>query len=156
MSAKKTGIALYGNIALERGYCKDCGTTAFIKNGVLACCGTEINKTPDKFYRVSGSPQHRKLPPVKDRQRKLEEQENKCFYCDVEFDSIRWRKGRAIRIRIHWDHKLPYAYSQNNHSENFVAACHVCNAIKSDKVFQTVEEAQIYLLDRRKAKGYDF
>ena len=156
VTKSKAGMALYGNIALERGYCKECDTTAFVRNGKLACCGAEFSKVPDKYYRVSGSPQGRKTPPAAEKRRILEEQENKCFYCDVEFDSLRWRNGRAIRIKLHWDHKLPYAYSQNNHTSNFVAACHVCNGIKSDKVFQTVEEAQIYLQDKRKAKGYDF
>lgn len=154
--SKAPTISLYGNVAIGRGYCTDCETTAFIQDGKLACCGKEYTKVPKKFHREAGAPQRRKLPPKAARERILEEQENCCFYCGVEFGELRWKKGRAVRIKLNWDHKLPYAYSQDNNTTNFVAACHVCNGIKSSRVFQTVEEAQIYLQDRRKAKGYDF
>lgn len=32
-------VALYGNVSLERGYCKDCEGTTIIKNGRYMCCG---------------------------------------------------------------------------------------------------------------------
>ena len=66
------------------------------------------------------------------------------------------RQEKALTIKVNWDHQLPYAFSQNNATSNFVAACHVCNGIKSDRLFKTVEEAQLYLAQKRKQKGYDF
>ena len=40
---------------------------------------------------------------------------------------------------------MPYAYSLNNLSANFGAACHICNGWKSDHVFQSLDEARVYL-----------
>jgi 5-methylcytosine-specific restriction endonuclease McrA len=109
-----------------------------------------------KFHRETEAAQQRKTPPKAEKDKILKDQENRCFYCGVTFENFRFRNGKPIKIRIHWDHQLPYAYSQNNKASNFVAACHVCNGIKSDHVFKTVEEVQIYLADKRKLKGYDF
>lgn len=41
-----------------------------------------------------------------------------------------------------------------NSTPNFVAACHVCNGIKSDKLFQTLDEARVFIQLAREAKGY--
>jgi hypothetical protein len=49
---------------------------------------------------------------------------------------------------------VPYAYSQDNGTPNFVAACHVCNGLKSAKMFRTIDEARGYLASKRAAKGY--
>ncbi len=152
----KPVIALYGTVALEKGYCPNCHGTSFIRNGCFVCCDAPVAGEPKKFHRETESPQQRKTPSKSAKDRILEEQEGRCFYCDVLFDAPRFRNGKPITIKIHWDHQLPYAYSQNNATSNFVAACHVCNGIKSDHLFRTVEEAQIYLAAKRKQKGYDF
>lgn len=153
---KKHVVALYGNVALERGYCKSCQSMALIKNGKFACCDTPVNDTPSKFERQSEPLFARKTPSKHHKDRILEQQEHRCFYCGVAFDTYRYRDGLPVLIRVHWDHQLPFTYSQNNRTENFVAACQVCNGIKSSHLFQTVEEAQVYIAGRRKAKGYDF
>ncbi len=149
-------IALYGNVALARGYCKKCRGMYFIKNGHFVCCDTPIAEEPKRFKRESEAPLGRKTPPKAEKDKILEEQEYRCFYCDVLLESTRFRNGKPLTVRIHWDHQLPYAYSQNNATSNFVAACHVCNGIKSDRLFRTVEEAQVYLANKRKQKGYDY
>ena len=153
----KHGIALYGNVAIERGYCKKCKSTAFIKEGKFVCCDNPATiAIPDKYHRVSEPPLGRKRPPKAEQERILTEQEYSCFYCGVAFGSHHRRSGKPITIKIEWDHRLPYILTRNNETGNFVAACHVCNGLKSDKVFQDVEEAQIYLAHKRKDKGYDF
>lgn len=149
-------MALYGNVAIERGICPNCRGTSFIKNGSTVCCDVPINNEPKKFHREIESPQHRKTPPKIEKDRILEEQEYRCFYCSVLLESTRFRNGKPLMIRVNWDHQLPYAFSQNNTISNFVAACHVCNGIKSDRLFRTVDEAQLYLAQKRKQKGYDF
>jgi len=149
-------MALYGNVAIERGFCKKCGTTSFIKNGLFMCCDTSTNEEPKRFHRESVAPPGRKTPPQVEKEKILKEQEYRCFYCGVLFDSMRFRNGKSLTIKVNWDHQLPFAFSQNNSSSNFVAACHVCNGIKSDRVFRTVEEAQVFLANKRKQKGYDF
>lgn len=155
-SNKTPTVALYGNVSLPRGYCKSCEGTSIIKDGKFLCCGEPTNITPKTFERIIIPCQGRKTPTVAEKRFILEEQEHRCFYCGVEFDSIRYRNGLPVTIKINWDHQMPFVYSQNNKTSNFVAACHVCNGIKSSRLFQTVEDAQVHLADRRKSKGYDF
>ena len=84
----------------------------------------------------------------------LTAQENRCFYCARTFGVRIARGSRDVILRCEWDHQVPYAYAQNNMPENFVAACHVCNALKSSFLFRTVDEAQTFLALRWPAKGY--
>ena len=153
---KKHVMSVYGNTSLERGYCENCKAMAIIRNGILQCCDSPINDLPTKFERVSNPSYGRKTPTKADKDRILRSQDNRCFYCGASFGSIRFRHGIPLIIKIEWDHQLPFAYSQNNYANNFVASCKVCNGIKSDHIFQTIEEAQVYLAERRKSKGYDF
>lgn len=153
---KKHVIALYGSVSLERGYCSNCETTSIIKGGKFLCCDRLVEDVPTKFERISEPFFKRKTPTKNEKIKILEEQEHRCFYCGVLFDSIRYRNGIPVTIKLEWDHKLPFIYSQNNDVYNFVASCSVCNGIKSSLLFQTVEEAQVYLADKRKSKGYDF
>lgn len=64
------------------------------------------------------------------------------------------RDGDPVRLLLNWDHFVPYVHSQNNHGVNFLAACHVCNGIKGDRCFGTVDEAKSYIIAQRIAKGY--
>lgn len=153
---KKPRMALYGNIAIPKGYCPKCKEIVFIRNGLFVCCNNPVQVEPQKFHRETESPQKRKTPPKTEKSKILEQQENCCFYCNVTFETIRYRNGKPFTIKIDWDHKLPFSYSQNNTVSNFVAACHVCNRIKSNVVFRTIEEAQVHLADKRRLKGYDF
>lgn len=153
---KTTTVALYGNVSLDRGYRPDCDGISIIKNGRYICCGEVAKGTPTKFERIVEPEQGRKTPTSTEQRRILSEQDDRCFYCDVRLNTIRYKNGLPVYIKVNWDHKTPHAFSQNNSTHNFVAACHVCNGIKSDRLFQTVEEAQVYLSDRRRAKGYDF
>lgn len=149
-------MVLFGNTSIYRRKCRVCGGAAFVIDGKLTCCGVPVNSVPKGFIRECEPVQCRKSPPVLEKKRLLELQENRCFYCGVAFGSIHIRNGKPIKIMLNWDHQLPYAYSQNNKTENFVAACHVCNGIKCDKIFRDVEEAQVYLTLKRAGKGYDF
>lgn len=149
-------IAIYGNVPLQRAYCSECDSYAIVKNGILQCCGNPCDITPLKYERMSNPDAVRKAPSKSAQDKILQDQEDCCFYCGVRFGSVRHRDGKPFLIRIHWDHKLPYAYSQNNSNGNFVASCHVCNQMKSDKIFQTVDEAQIYLKNKRNSRKYDF
>jgi len=153
---KYNTVTLYGNVSMQRGYCKECGGMAFIKNGRYACCGELAEGTPTKFERMTEPFFGRKTPSKSQKDRILREQNDRCFYCSVLLGSYRYKNSMPFLIKINWDHRLPFAYSQNNKTENFVAACHVCNGIKSDHLFQTIEEAQVYIAEKRKSKGYDF
>jgi len=60
---------------------------------------------------------------------------------------------KIVKVIPCWDHYIPYAYSQNNYPYNFVAACALCNGIKSSHLFDTLEEAIEYVKRRRAKKG---
>lgn len=149
-------MSLFGNVSLQRAFCKTCKDYSFIREGKFLCCGARFGDTPKSFVRVSEPAAKRKTPTTNEKRRILSEQDGRCFYCGVRLGSIRTRNGKSFMVKIHWDHKMPFAYSQNNHAGNFVAACHVCNGIKSSHIFSTVKEAQIELSSRRREKGYDF
>lgn len=156
MARKRKGeyVGLYGNVHLMKGWCENCRDFSFIIDGVLECCEVNITADPKRYKRETHPEQRRKPLSKKRKQDQIDVQENKCFYCNRSFGTTVFRKNKPVRLRVHYDHLVPYAYTQDNTKENFVAACHVCNVIKSSLVFQTVEEAQIYILDKWNSKGY--
>ena len=147
-------VALYGNIALVKGYCKYCRDNAFVVAGIIQCCGVSFEPKP-QFFKREFEPENRKRrPPPKYRKEQLMRQGNRCLYCERTLETQVIRGARAIRLRIEWDHMLPHAFSQDNRETNFVAACHICNSFKSNLVFQTLEQARIFILDKWKHGGY--
>lgn len=156
-SKRKHIIALYGNVSIPRAYCPDCQHYAFVLHGRLNCCERVLQQLkPKKFIRLSSPYNGRRLPPQAERDLVLSNQDGRCFYCEALFGDEGYRNNTPIRINMAWDHQVPFAYSQDNHMYNFVAACQVCNGIKSSMIFQTVDEAKVYLALRREEKGYDW
>jgi 5-methylcytosine-specific restriction endonuclease McrA len=149
-----THIALFGGVALIKGHCQKCLRSSIVSDGKFACCGRAVKGVPDQIKRESVSEGRRRPLPLKARAAQLQLQNYRCFYCDLSFGSIVFRKGRAITLRTEWDHSIPFAYSQDNRPSNFVAACQVCNALKHSFVFQTEEEAKVYVKLERERKGY--
>jgi 5-methylcytosine-specific restriction endonuclease McrA len=76
-------------------------------------------------------------------------QSNRCAYCLTTFGSVVYWRKRNVRLQIEWDHLVPFAYNRDNRPANFVAACHICNRIKSSLLFQTMDEARAYIQARR-------
>lgn len=105
-------------------------------------------------FAITGSGR-RKKPTVEQRREILNRQNNRCLYCDNEFGAEVRRKMMAINLRLHWDHFVPYSYGLTNGGTNWVAACHVCNGIKSARMFDSVAEAQAYIRERWDQKGYE-
>lgn len=149
-------IAIFGRISIERGYCKYCKSEAFIKDGCLLCCGAIAPKKPTKYKRVSDTSQRRKKPSPEAQQRILLEQLFKCFYCDKPFGALQARGRESFLLEVTWDHRLPYVLFNNSDDDNFVAACQICNSLKRDIVFSTVEDARFYLAHQRLKKGFNF
>jgi hypothetical protein len=148
----KSWMALYGSVVIQRAICPQCGRTALVIDRVMACCGTEP-PPPTGFKRECLPDGLRHLPPIAARRERLRIQENKCFYCLNTF-GMRVLRGRQIlRLRLEWDHLLPFAYAQDNSSANFVAACYICNRMKSDKLFKTTDEVRSYVAQKWKQKG---
>jgi len=147
-------VGLYGKVRIIKAWCEDCQGYFIVQEGKLSCCDKPIDADPGRYKRESEPEQRRKAPPLKERQKQLEDQHYRCFYCSRSFDSTVYRNGKAVRLKVHYDHMIPYSLTQDNSVSNFVAACHVCNGIKTDFCFHTVEEAQIYIQGRWKEKGY--
>lgn len=119
-----------------------------VVDGLMACCDrpvSDADQKPTVARRMSEPVQKRKPASAAIRRRILKQQGDVCLYCSRSFGALVALNGRERILRLQWDHRLPYAYSFNNQDDNFAAACHVCNAWKSDLVFQTLEEARIHL-----------
>lgn len=147
-------VAFYGNVKIEKAWCRDCDGYAFVVDELLVCCGVRVTGLPTYTKREAEPDTRRQNLPDSVKRDKLDEQHHRCFYCDRSFGLIVHRRGKSMRLRVHYDHMVPYSYSYNSDGDNFVAACHVCNTLKHDFVFNTLEEAQLFLFNRWREKGY--
>lgn len=89
-----------------------------------------------------------------ERRRQIKEQDGKCYYCERPFGMLLYRGIRKKRLEVHWDHYVPFAFSQDNSIPNFVAACDVCNRMKSSKLYASLWEAKIDLAAKWSFSGY--
>lgn len=142
--------AVYGSVCMERAYCTDCETTAFIIDQKLQCCGKIVidDISTDKVQFMSESRKTREYISPGVKKCIIELQDNKCFYCGKTFGSC-YRKVGASRVsqtRAVFDHILPFANGGSNR-HNIVAACNICNGKKSAKMFNNLYEAILYLRD---------
>lgn len=105
---------------------------------------------------AGGNSAQRRPPPAKIRRAILLAQRGCCYYCEKAFGAIVLRRGRPIRLRLHWDHYVPFAYLNTNPEENWRAACHVCNSAKGSSVFMdlSLDEVRRRVLSERTRRGY--
>ena len=153
---KDSYLEMYGSVMLERSYCPHCQGMTIVKNDTYVCCGKPIKDIGNIYYSRSAETGPRHKPTRRERFEILKAQDYCCFYCHQEFHSVHTHHAKPLKLKIHWDHRIPYAYSGDNQASNFVAACQVCNGIKSAHIFTTAEEAQSFLAKRRRQLGYDF
>lgn len=155
-SYKDRHVAIYGTTKIERAFCQHCKRYALIMDGLIHCCNRLVGKTLSqlKQHRMCVAEKRRKSLGRKRKKEILEKQDYRCLYCQLRFGSLVYRKSKPIKLKINWDHKIPWVYSQDNQAANYAAACHICNAIKSDLYFGSVEDAQLYIQQRREEKGY--
>ncbi|MFE3583724.1 HNH endonuclease [Streptomyces vinaceus] len=97
----------------------------------------------------------RRRPRMADRNRIIEQQGYVCLYCELPIGTFVLRGRRRVMLVANWDHFIPHAYSQANPASNWVLACHVCNSIKTARMFDSVESARQLILPRRIVKGYE-
>lgn len=148
-------LTQYGNVTLLRAMCPVCKRMALVLDGNMACCDLHVsNDGKIKQVRMSVPPNGRRTPSKKEAMKILKYQEHRCLYCELRFGSTVYRCGKPCRLRVNWDHLIPYVYSQNNQVSNFAAACQICNHMKSSYIFQTLEEARIHVNAKREKKGY--
>ena len=145
-------LAMYGTKVIPREFCEECETWALVIREKVQCCDKpSSDKQPDRVMRMCLSPDTRKIPALRVRRLILDAQQYKCFYCERKFGEwVKTLHKGLTKLRLHWDHQTPYSYSRDNEINNFVAACHLCNSFKSDRIFQTVQEARIYVYNKWK------
>lgn len=153
-------IYYYGNVPLERVVCPRCKEWCIVQKGKTPCCEIEIefdDSLSIRRFRPSTPPQHRKPPTAKEKGAILDSQHFRCIYCLQEFGVTLTRNDyEEITLSVEFDHCVPFDYDQNNMIENFVAACQVCNGLKSNFHFRDLMQAREYLRETRKGKGYDW
>ena len=146
-------LALYGRVKLERAFCWECERHALIIDGKIQCCGQVVKGDKIKAERRMTPPvKGRKQMGVRFKKKQLELQDYRCLYCRQAFGSIVYRatKKNYVRLQVNWDHRIPFAYGQDNGEENVVAACHVCNGWKADLIFMSLEQVRTYVQEKWK------
>lgn len=139
-------VAIFGSVQIQRARCPECDEMSLVlKNDQSACCDAPVGVRPDGYKRESQPVQRKKNPKAGEMKKILEDQEDRCFYCERGFDTWHWFRGEMIQMKVHWDHQLPWILTQDNNASNFVAACHVCNLAKGAMVFGTVDEVKVFL-----------
>lgn len=100
------------------------------------------------IHPVSGkNPQRRACP--KDHARELLAQQGYvCVYCAEPFGSVVKRRKLSVTM-VNYDHAIPLAFLNSNPRWNWVAACNVCNAIKGSKMFASIHEIRMHVLEYR-------
>lgn len=124
----------YNSTFFEKKSCK-------MHFGAIECHSNEIARNP--------MAPRRKLPPWHIREDILNSQRKCCFYCGFPLEDWFLWNGKPIFTKTQWDHLLPFSYSCSNNNDNFVAACQVCNGLKSSKVFETINELVTYVRQKR-------
>lgn len=107
------------------------------------------------YGRGAGGGARRQAPQVATRKRIRAAQLGRCLYCELPIGARVKRNGKTVALTAHWDHFVPFSYLAQNPDANWVLACQVCNNIKNDRMFKTVEEARAVILEARAAKGYE-
>lgn len=152
MGRKRKGVrTLYGNTAILKAYCGDCNGYFFVMSGILKCCGRRADKPEEHKTKRESSPEYIRRIPKKDKEEALKLQNYVCVYCGADLMGFTWnRRGKHWSpVKTHYDHFVPWTYSQDSSLSNIVAACSKCNHVKSSLVFNTLDEARVYILGKR-------
>lgn len=131
--------ALYGRVRMNRDYCKSCCSYALIIDNRFGCCGKRTFDEPTAIERMCETTFKRRRPTPQLKKELLEKFEDACAYC---------RRLFSKEVKLHWDHFEPYVYDSNNSANNFLPACARCNITKKDLMFNSLEEARIYILSK--------
>lgn len=70
-----------------------------------------------------------------------------CAYCQVIFGSVVRRPGHDSEVtRLELDHIVPVSWSGHEGGEvDVVASCQVCNGLKGDRLFDSVDNARRHI-----------
>lgn len=143
--------AIYGKVSFNSHLCPNCKNRLLNNSQWFICdvCGySNKDDKAKKFKVIVPPPGIKKKPPRSLQKMLLEIQNNKCYWCSNEFDSIYWKNNKVKFLKIHWDHKNPFSFEQTNRGDNWVASCNICNLFKSNFMFKTDKECRNFILRR--------
>ncbi len=147
----------YGSVILMKAKCPACGSLSIVLDGKSACCDVAL-EAPDRYRtkREGEGEDRRSRIPQSLREEIIRSQGFRCIYCMQRLDGAAFNKFRnkTVALRIHIDHFICWKFSRDNSYENLLAACHICNGIKSDYLFENFLECQDFILHRRAARGW--
>jgi 5-methylcytosine-specific restriction endonuclease McrA len=110
---------------------------------------------PERARTFRQSPLHRVVYiPDYVKQAKIQEQGNRCVYCERAFGSPILHNGNVEILEPQAEHFTPRSASGRNVDSNLNYACHVCNRLKSDYLFETVQEVRAWLVAEWTHKEY--
>ena len=142
----KKHIAIYGSVKVNRCFCEFCKCwTIVAKDGLKLCCNKPSEENPSEYKSMMEAFPKRRTINSNTKKLLLEKFNNSCCYCDRRFGSYVEVNGSLKQIRVNYDHKIPFSYSYNNQDDNFLPACSFCNNWKSNNIFQTMEDAKLYV-----------
>lgn len=136
---------MFGDVAMYRGHCPTCDETS-LSPVPGQCDKGHALATPRRQFRESVGSFSRAKPTKARQLRLLAEQEYRCYWCLRHFGTTIEFHGQVKQLRVEWDHFTPFSYSGSCGDDAFVAACQVCNGIKGSHVFDSVEEARLYIV----------
>ena len=152
-------VAIYGAVSMRRVDCPFCRVQALVIDGKMACCDS---LAPERetcgVKRETEGDNRRRTPSYRAQNTILADQDHACLYCCQRFGNRYRRKDadKLTKLRINWDHLIPFSYTASCSDEQFVAACQVCNGIKSSTIYKTLDEARADLALKRARKGWPF
>jgi len=135
-----------GNTTLYEHYCPRCDESTLIGDQDFTCeCGYTKNSDKISEVRIICESKRQSLPQ-KIKRAIVDRQSGLCYWCGRDIVSgYIIKRGNVIKLKIHYDHIVPFEYLQRNPLTNWCASCHICNLYKSSKTFNTEEEIKTYL-----------
>ena len=133
----------FGRTRTTQVKCPKCNLWQF-KAEECDVCGLlfkEYTKKRPTEYR-SEPPSWRDYIPLKVREFVLQRDEYICQYCGIHCYESYIQDRKAVVL----DHITPWCGGGRSDPENLITSCRECNAIKHDKVFESMEEARDFIL----------
>ena len=153
---KRKGHVHFGSVVLVRRRCSVCGHRALsAPNDPDKCHGLPMEPIPERPTRV-GNKRDRRTKMSKQRQNYLlSKQDWRCYWCNRRFGAIVTRRKRKsphdqiLTLRPVGDHYFPYCATLSCKDDQFVLACQICNAFKSDYFVEDDEKLLRDLIARK-------
>ena len=86
--------------------------------------------------------------------RRVWEQAGKCLLCEKAFGLFVTNGTRTAKLQPTVEHFEPYSLRRNNNPSNIFAACQICNGLKRDYIFRTLNDARTWMTQRWDEAGW--